>query len=65
MGQAVRYFHCVKKGVHRVFVDHPWWAAPGVESGGCFLGGGGVVGGGGISVEGPGSAGQSGRARAA
>ncbi|KAI8475913.1 MAG: granule-bound starch synthase [Monoraphidium minutum] len=26
-GQDVRYFHSVKKGVHRVFVDHPWFLA--------------------------------------
>ncbi len=26
-GQEVRFFHAVKKGVHRVFVDHPWFLA--------------------------------------
>jgi granule-bound starch synthase len=26
-GQDVRFFHAVKKGVHRVFVDHPWFLA--------------------------------------
>ncbi|KAI8465947.1 MAG: granule-bound starch synthase I [Monoraphidium minutum] len=26
-GEDVRYFHSVKKGVHRVFVDHPWFLA--------------------------------------
>ena len=24
-GEDVRFFHAVKKGVHRVFVDHPWF----------------------------------------
>lgn len=23
-GEQVRFFHCIKKGVHRVFIDHPW-----------------------------------------
>lgn len=23
-GENVRFFHAIKKGVHRVFVDHPW-----------------------------------------
>lgn len=26
-GEQVRFFHAVKKGVHRVFVDHPWFLA--------------------------------------
>eukprot|EP00798_Chlamydomonas_sp_ICE-L_P030281 gene30281-35269_t len=26
-GEEVRYFHCKQKGVHRVFVDHPWFLA--------------------------------------
>lgn len=26
-GEDVRFFHAVKKGVHRVFVDHPWFLA--------------------------------------
>lgn len=26
-GENVRFFHAVKKGVHRVFVDHPWFLA--------------------------------------
>eukprot|EP00195_Chlamydomonas_chlamydogama_P008203 CAMPEP_0202903866 /NCGR_PEP_ID=MMETSP1392-20130828/26767_1 /ASSEMBLY_ACC=CAM_ASM_000868 /TAXON_ID=225041 /ORGANISM="Chlamydomonas chlamydogama, Strain SAG 11-48b" /LENGTH=611 /DNA_ID=CAMNT_0049591215 /DNA_START=59 /DNA_END=1891 /DNA_ORIENTATION=+ len=26
-GQEVRFFHAIKKGVHRVFVDHPWFLA--------------------------------------
>lgn len=26
-GQEVRYFHAVKDGVDRVFVDHPWFLA--------------------------------------
>ncbi|GBF91060.1 granule-bound starch synthase [Raphidocelis subcapitata] len=26
-GEEVRFFHAVKKGVHRVFVDHPWFLA--------------------------------------
>ncbi|KAJ9528241.1 hypothetical protein QJQ45_014218, partial [Haematococcus lacustris] len=26
-GQDVRFFHSIKKGVHRVFVDHPWFLA--------------------------------------
>lgn len=25
MGEDVRFFHTVKKGVHRVWVDHPWF----------------------------------------
>ena len=29
MGETVRYFHCHKKGVDRVFVDHPWFLAKG------------------------------------
>ncbi len=24
-GENVRFFHAVKKGVHRVFIDHPWF----------------------------------------
>ncbi|PNG99813.1 Granule-bound starch synthase 1, chloroplastic/amyloplastic, partial [Tetrabaena socialis] len=27
MGETVRYFHSIKKGVHRVWVDHPWFLA--------------------------------------
>jgi granule-bound starch synthase len=23
-GEPVRFFHAIKSGVHRVFVDHPW-----------------------------------------
>ncbi|KIZ00339.1 hypothetical protein MNEG_7624 [Monoraphidium neglectum] len=26
-GEPVRFFHAIKKGVHRVFVDHPWFLA--------------------------------------
>jgi granule-bound starch synthase len=26
-GESVRFFHAIKKGVHRVFVDHPWFLA--------------------------------------
>ena len=26
-GQEVRFFHAFKKGVHRVFIDHPWFLA--------------------------------------
>lgn len=26
-GEDVRYFHSLKKGVHRVFIDHPWFLA--------------------------------------
>jgi len=26
-GEEVRFFHAFKKGVHRVFVDHPWFLA--------------------------------------
>lgn len=26
-GEDVRFFHALKKGVHRVFVDHPWFLA--------------------------------------
>ena len=26
-GEEVRYFHAVKEGVDRVFVDHPWFLA--------------------------------------
>jgi len=26
-GEQVRFFHAIKKGVHRVFVDHPWFLA--------------------------------------
>jgi granule-bound starch synthase len=26
-GEEVRYFHAFKKGVHRVFIDHPWFLA--------------------------------------
>ncbi|KAL4426486.1 hypothetical protein ABPG77_008344, partial [Micractinium sp. CCAP 211/92] len=25
LGEDVRFFHTVKKGVHRVWVDHPWF----------------------------------------
>ncbi|PSC71300.1 GBSSIb [Micractinium conductrix] len=25
MGEDVRFFHTVKKGVHRVWIDHPWF----------------------------------------
>jgi granule-bound starch synthase len=36
-GQDVRFFHSVKQGVHRVWVDHPWFlakvCASGVHSG--------------------------------
>lgn len=32
MGETVRYFHCHKKGVDRVFVDHPWFLAKGKDS---------------------------------
>ena len=27
LGETVRFFHCHKKGVDRVFVDHPWFLA--------------------------------------
>ncbi|KAG2449804.1 hypothetical protein HYH02_005327 [Chlamydomonas schloesseri] len=27
MGEKVRFFHSIKKGVHRVWVDHPWFLA--------------------------------------
>lgn len=27
MGEQVRYFHVMEKGVDRVFVDHPWFLA--------------------------------------
>lgn len=27
MGEKVRYFHSIKKGVHRVWIDHPWFLA--------------------------------------
>ncbi|KAL4458488.1 hypothetical protein ABPG75_013353 [Micractinium tetrahymenae] len=27
LGEDVRFFHTVKKGVHRVWVDHPWFLA--------------------------------------
>ena len=27
LGESVRFFHCHKKGVDRVFVDHPWFLA--------------------------------------
>ncbi len=23
-GEPVRFFHAIKNGVHRVFIDHPW-----------------------------------------
>jgi granule-bound starch synthase len=23
-GESVRFFHAIKNGVHRVFIDHPW-----------------------------------------
>jgi hypothetical protein len=23
-GESVRFFHAIKSGVHRVFIDHPW-----------------------------------------
>jgi hypothetical protein len=23
-GENVRFFHAIKSGVHRVFIDHPW-----------------------------------------
>jgi granule-bound starch synthase len=26
-GESVRFFHAIKKGVHRVFIDHPWFLA--------------------------------------
>jgi granule-bound starch synthase len=26
-GEDVRFFHSIKKGVHRVWVDHPWFLA--------------------------------------
>lgn len=26
-GEPVRFFHSVKKGVHRVWIDHPWFLA--------------------------------------
>lgn len=26
-GEQVRFFHTLQKGVHRVFVDHPWFLA--------------------------------------
>jgi granule-bound starch synthase len=26
-GEQVRFFHAIKQGVHRVFVDHPWFLA--------------------------------------
>lgn len=27
MGEKVRFFHSIKQGVHRVWVDHPWFLA--------------------------------------
>ncbi|KXZ51655.1 hypothetical protein GPECTOR_11g109 [Gonium pectorale] len=27
MGEQVRFFHSIKKGVHRVWIDHPWFLA--------------------------------------
>ncbi|GFR42632.1 hypothetical protein Agub_g3568 [Astrephomene gubernaculifera] len=27
MGEKVRFFHSIKEGVHRVWVDHPWFLA--------------------------------------
>lgn len=27
MGENVRFFHSIKKGVHRVWIDHPWFLA--------------------------------------
>ncbi|GIL71724.1 hypothetical protein Vretimale_841 [Volvox reticuliferus] len=27
MGEKVRFFHSIKKGVHRVWIDHPWFLA--------------------------------------
>jgi granule-bound starch synthase len=26
-GESVRFFHAIKNGVHRVFIDHPWFLA--------------------------------------
>eukprot|EP00878_Enallax_costatus_P000485 GHUV01000577.1.p1 GENE.GHUV01000577.1~~GHUV01000577.1.p1 ORF type:complete len:622 (+),score=214.06 GHUV01000577.1:161-1867(+) len=26
-GEPVRFFHAIKQGVHRVFIDHPWFLA--------------------------------------
>lgn len=26
-GETVRFFHAINKGVHRVFIDHPWFLA--------------------------------------
>jgi granule-bound starch synthase len=26
-GESVRFFHAIKQGVHRVFIDHPWFLA--------------------------------------
>lgn len=27
LGEEVRFFHSIKKGVHRVWIDHPWFLA--------------------------------------